>query len=667
MTKIVTRTEYERLCDEIWMHNKLYYADHAPTISDEEYDHLFKKLEAIEKEHPDWILTTSPTQRVNENLTKGFSTVMHQIPMLSLANTYSKEEIADFIARTHKLLETKDVVYAVELKMDGIAVTVVYEKGRLVRGVTRGDGKKGDDITTNMRTIQALPLQLYGDAVPDFLEARGEVFMPRAVFNQMNQGFAADGEEGWANPRNAAAGSVKLLDPKESSRRGLDVVFYAVALESSRCLKSQYASHTFLRQLGLPTLEYVAKCHSLDEIWTFAEKIHKLRPSFPFDIDGIVIKVDSLQDQERLGATGKNPRWAIAYKFAAEQAITRIRDITVQVGRTGVLTPVAELEPVFLAGSTIARATLHNADEIQRKDIRVGDYVTIEKGGDVIPKVVSVDMSRRGAHSLPWAMIEQCPSCSAQAMRIVGEVAFHCPNHAACPEQRVKALIYFASKEAMDIENMGEKVVQQLFQRGFIQYPSDIYRLTEKELTQLPNFKEKSIRNLLESIQKSKEVSLGHFIMALGMKYVGVGTAEQLAFKTGSVEAFLALTQEALLGIDGVGEKVAQAVFDHLQDPASRHEIAQLLALGIHPKPVGEVLYKDHPFQGKTFVLTGTLDKYTRSEAATLIKERGGKVTESVSQKTNYLLAGESAGSKLDKARTLGITILDEAAFISML
>ncbi len=488
---VVTKAEYERLCDEVWHHNKLYYADHAPVISDEEYDHLFKKVEAIEHQHPEWILPTSPTQRVNESLTKVFPTVVHRIPMLSLANTYSKEEIEDFIKRMHKLLETKDVAYTVELKMDGIAVTVAFEKGKLVRGVTRGDGKKGDEITTNIRTIASMPLQLYGKAIPDFLEARGEVFMPREVFTQLNEEFAEAGEELWANPRNAAAGSLKLLDPREVSRRGLDVVFYGVAEESSGMLKSQYESHAFLRHLGLPTLKYVAKCHSIEEIWEFAEKIRKLRPSLPFDIDGIVIKVDSLHDQELLGATGKNPRWAIAYKFAAEQAVTRIHEITVQVGRTGVLTPVAELDPVFLAGSTIARATLHNADEIQRKDIRVGDYATIEKGGDVIPKVVSVDLTRRPAHSTAWQMPTHCPSCGTEVVRIPGEVAFHCPNHAKCPEQRMRSLVYFVNKEAMDIENMGSKVVQQLFQKGFVKQPSDIYRLTEKEVSQLPNYKEK--------------------------------------------------------------------------------------------------------------------------------------------------------------------------------
>lgn len=332
---MTTKHDYEKLCEEVWLHNKLYYVDHAPIITDEAYDHLFKKLEAIEKDHPDWILPDSPTQRVGESLTAGFKTITHKIPMLSLANTYSKEEIEDFLKRLHKLLETKESPCTAELKMDGIAVTVIYEKGLLTKGITRGDGKKGDDITNNIRTIQALPLRLYGEHIPDYLEARGEVFMPRAVFQALNEERALEGNELWANPRNAAAGSLKLLDPKEVSGRGLDIVFYAVAEESTGALKSQYATHAFLRKLGLPTPNLIAKCENIDEIWTFAEKVRHKRPTLPFDIDGIVIKLDSLNDQEKLGVTGKNPRWAIAYKFAAEQAITRIHDITVQVGRFG--------------------------------------------------------------------------------------------------------------------------------------------------------------------------------------------------------------------------------------------------------------------------------------------------------------------------------------------
>lgn len=659
--------DYKKLCEEIWYHNKLYYADHAPIISDEAYDHLLKKLEQVEERHPEWILPTSPTQRVGEALTQGFPSVVHRIPMLSLANTYSKEEIEDFIKRIHKLLETKESTFTAELKMDGIAVTVIYEGGALIKGMTRGDGKKGDEITNNIRTIASLPLQLSGDHIPDYLEVRGEVFMPRATFQLLNESRAAAGDELWANPRNAAAGSLKLLDPKEVANRGLQIVFYGVAEETPFQLRSQYASHVFLRELGLPILQHIAQCHHLEEIWTFAEKVRILRSTLPFDIDGIVIKLDSIVDQERLGATGKNPRWAIAYKFAAEQAISKVLDITVQVGRTGVLTPVAELEPTFVAGSTIARASLHNEEEIQRKDIRIGDYVIIEKGGDVIPKVVGVDFQRRTEGSEPWLMPKNCPSCGAAVVRVSGEVAVRCPNEQECPEQRIRRICYFAGKEAMDIENMGEKIVQQLVQRGFVKIPSDIYRLTEHEVAQLTNFKAKSIKNLLDSIEHSKEVTLARFIMALGIKYVGTGTAEQLAFKAGNIEALMKMPYEDLISIEGVGEKVAQAIIDYFSIAENQAEVHALLSLGITPKPMVTSQYIDHPFNGKTFVLTGTLQHYSRSEAAALIKERGGKTTDSVSSKTHYLIAGEAAGSKLDKAKSLGITILDEAAFMQML
>jgi len=366
-----TKQDYEMLCDEIWDHNRRYYVDHKPIISDEQYDHLFKKLELIEKDHPDWILASSPTQRVNEALTSGFKSVEHKIPMLSLANTYSKDELEDFIKRVHKLLEIKHVEFCAELKMDGIAVTALYEEGIFVRGATRGDGQRGDDITNNMKTIKELPLKLHGKGIPKSLEVRGEVFMPKEIFHTLNEEKKKNEEPLWANPRNAAAGSLKLIDPKEVSKRNLSIVFYGIAEDSSEHLQCQYQLHSFLQSYGFPTLKKVAKCQSLDEIWTFAEEVRALRKNLPFEIDGVVVKVDDLRTQKRLGITGKNPRWAVAYKFAAEQATTRIVAITVQVGRTGALTPVAELEPVFLAGSTISRATLHNEEEIQRKDIRV--------------------------------------------------------------------------------------------------------------------------------------------------------------------------------------------------------------------------------------------------------------------------------------------------------
>ena len=659
----VTHSEYEKLCQEIWEHNKRYYVEAAPTISDEEFDFLLKKLQDIEKANPAWISSSSPTQRVGETPTLSFNTVSHQAPMLSLANTYSQEEIAEFIKRMHKLTEKKELSFSCELKMDGVAITALYEKGQFVQGITRGDGKRGDDITVNMRTIATLPLQLYGKEIPERLEVRGEVFMPHAVFLKLNQEREKASEIVWANPRNAAAGSLKMLDPRTVAKRGLQVKFYSVAENSSVSLKSQFASHTYMKELGLPILPHLNLAHNLEEIWDFGEKVRSMRKKLPYDIDGIVIKLDDIQEQQRLGTTGKHPRWAVAYKFAAEQAITQIHSITVQVGRTGTLTPVAELEPVFLAGSTISRATLHNEEEVLRKDIRVGDFVLIEKGGDVIPKVVEVDKDKRPAQSEPWKMPDTCPACGAPIQRIAGEVAVRCPNAHGCPEQSVRRIQYFASKAAMDIDGLGIKIVEQLVDIGLVSRPSDLFALTEKEISQLEGFKEKSIQNFLRSLDKSKEVSLEKFIMALGIKHVGARTAEDLAEKTGSVVALQNMKHEEFLEIEGIGEVVAASLAEYFASKENQAEIERLLKFGVKPRQVEVISYKGHPFNGKTFCLTGSLPKYTRASAANLIKERGGKIISAVTKKTDYVLAGEAPGSKLDKARELKITVLTEEDF----
>ncbi|MBA3723157.1 MAG: NAD-dependent DNA ligase LigA [Parachlamydiaceae bacterium] len=661
------KNTYEKLCEEIWNHNRLYYVEHAPIISDEEFDHLLKKLESIEKEHPEWVDPTSPSRRVGESLTDGFKTVEHHVPMLSLSNTYSKEEIEDYIKRMHKLVEKKDIAYVAELKMDGIAISAIYEKGIFKRGVTRGDGKAGDDVTSNIRTIVSLPLRLFGEHIPDFMEIRGEVFMPTEVFTQLNEQRIIDGELEWANPRNAAAGSLKLLDPKEVSRRCLDVVFYGIADESSGKITKQSQIVPFLRSIGLPTVGLTTLCHTIDDLWEFTEKVRKVRMTLPYQIDGVVIKLDDIKEQNRLGVTGKNPRWAIAYKFAAEQSNTRILDITVQVGRTGVLTPVAELEPVFLAGSTISRASLHNEEEVQRKDIRIGDLATIEKGGDVIPKIVSVDVTKRSSDSKPWVMPDHCPYCGTPVVRISGEVAVRCPNEEGCTNQRTRRIAYFAGRNAMDIDHMGEKVIIQLVEKGFVRVPSDIYLLTDQQLSQLTGFKEKSVQNLLTSIENSKNVSLARFIMALGIKYVGIGTAELLVSKAGDMGKLMRMTYEELIEINGVGEKVAESVVEHFSNTSNIEEVKKLLELGVTPKSFEVKVFLDHPFNAKNFVLTGTLENYTRTGAASLIKERGGKVIDSVSKKTDFILAGSDPGSKLEKGRSLGVKILSEKEFIEML
>jgi DNA ligase (NAD+) len=665
----MTKTDYETLVAEIRKHDRLYYVENKPVISDYEYDLLLKKLEKMEEAHPEWVTETSPTQRVKDPLSKGFKQAAHAVPMLSLDNTYSEAELEEFIKRVHKLLEKSLVAFCAELKMDGVAVSVRYEKGIYTRALTRGDGKKGDDITSNMRTIHSIPLELTGPHIPDVLEVRGEVFMPHKAFQAQNKRKEEAGEELWANPRNAAAGSLKLLDPSEVSKRGLAVVFYGLAESDQSLVHNQYDVHLYLKKLGLPVFDddNVTALESAEDLMKFAHKIEKKRDALPFDIDGIVIKVDQIKYWSLLGTTGKSPRWAVAYKFAPEQATTQIREITTQVGRTGVLTPVAELEPVFLAGSTIARATLHNEEEVARKDIREGDWAIIAKGGDVIPQVLEVDLTRRPAHSKPWKMPAHCPSCGTPVVRTEGEVAVRCPNSKGCEEQVIRRIAYFASKDAMDIDHMGEKVVEQLVRKKLVKHVSDIYKLTAEDLVQLEGFKEKSIHNLLTSIDKSRQVSLARFILALSIRYVGEETAEILAQQAGSIQKLSEMTEEGLLKIDGVGDKMAVAIVAYFQESSNLKEIELLLENGVKPEASQKVIRTDHAFSGKTFVLTGALQNYTRDQAEDLIKERGGKVTGSVSKKTDFVLVGEDAGSKLDKAKELQIQILSEKQFEGML
>lgn len=664
----MTKQDYLNLIFEIQEHDRHYYVEHRPRISDYAYDGLMQKLIEMEAGHPEWILPTSPTQRVGETLTQGFRELPHATPMLSLANTYSEEELRDFIARVYKLAGREDVAFCAELKMDGVAVSVRYEKGVYTRALTRGDGKKGDDITANLKTLQSLPLRLFMMHPPDVLEIRGEVYMPHQVFQELNKEKEEEGEEPWANPRNAAAGSLKLLDPKEVKRRKLALTFYGIAEESNKLIKSQHEMHQFLKKIGLPTFDdrHFVYCKNTQEILAFADKIQKERQTLSFDIDGIVVKVDDLALRDELGNTGKSPRWAVAYKFAPEQAVTKIRDITIQVGRTGVLTPVAELEPVLLAGSTISRATLHNQEEIERKDIRIHDTVVIEKGGDVIPKVVEVIKEKRPRESHVWTMPPRCPVCHTPVVHAQEEVAIRCPNK-NCGDQILRRLAFFASKEAMDIEHMGPKVVKQLVEKGLIKQAPDIYALTENELAQLEGFKEKSIKNLLSSIDASRHTTLARFIHALGIKHVGKGIADLLASRAGSLEVLAKMTKEELISIEGIGEKVAEGVREFFSDPENTEEIRLLFERGIALEEMEITAHKGHPFFGKIFVLTGSLKELTRSEAEELIKQRGGKVGSSVTKKTDYVLVGEEAGSKLEKARSLGIKIFTEDEFKKLL
>jgi DNA ligase (NAD+) len=658
--------DYQSLVQELIEYDRYYYEKFAPKISDYEYDLLVKQLEEYEKKHLDQILPNSPTQRVEEGVSKGFEQKKHDVPMLSLSNTYSEEELADFIKRIYKLVEKKDVTFCSELKMDGTAVSIRYEKGYLTRAVTRGNGRIGDDVTANIKTIKRLPLKLTAKEIPPLLEIRGEVFMNKKTFLHLNEQKQEKGEEPWANPRNAAAGSLKLLDSKEVSRRKLDIICYGIPQGPK--IESQFYIHKYLRDLNIPVSkeEHFAKCKNLQEILDFAHKIQEQREKLSFEIDGIVVKVDDVEASKKLGVTGKSPRSAVAYKFAPEQAFTQIRDITIQVGRTGVLTPVAELVPVHLAGSTISRATLHNQDEIKRKDIRIGDWVIIEKGGDVIPKVVSVDLTKRKKDSSIWNMPDRCPVCGSSLVKREEEVAVRCTN-SKCSARKLRKIAFFAGKAAMDIENMGKKVVEQLVTRGFVTRISDIYTLDENILSQMDGFKEKSISNLLKSIEESKQCSLSKFIMGLEIPYIGAETADLLSENYRSVDNLIKAKEEDLLEIEGIGEKAAHAVVSFFESEDNKEEINRLLTHGVNPEPPSKKKSFNPLFDKKIFVLTGSLQKFTRDEASRLIKERGGKVTGSVSKKTYFVLVGEDPGSKYEKAKTLGIKTLSEDEFEKML
>jgi DNA ligase (NAD+) len=660
--KDVTRQDYQNICEELWKHNKAYYVDNNPLVSDFEFDQLLKNLEEVEKDHPEWITSHSPSQRVGESLSSGFKTHSHNTPMLSLQNSYSEKEIEDFLNRVYKLCGTNEVAFTTEAKLDGTAISLVYEEGKLVRGITRGNGKQGDDVTANVRTICNLPLCLSMENPPKLLEVRGEIYLEKENFHKLNLEREEIEEEPWANPRNAAAGTLKLLDPKEVARRKLKVMIYAMVQNSDQEISSQYEAHKTLKSMGLPTLHDFSYCKNNEDILRAIKKIEESRESLPFEIDGAVIKLDSISQQERLGATGKSPRWAVAYKFTAQQAKTCIEDIIVQVGRTGVLTPVAILKPVLLAGSTISRASLHNEEEIQRKDIRIKDSVWIEKGGDVIPKVVEVILEERSIDSTPWKMPEECPGCSTKTHKIPGQVAVVCSN-IHCPSQLLRRMVYFVSKPALDIDFLGEKIVEQLITQGLVKELPDIFSLEKEALLNLEGFQEKSAQNLIEAIEKSKGVSLSRFLIALGIRFVGAQIAYILAKRFGDLPTLMLVSKEELLAIDGIGEKAAESVVVYFGSESNQKQLSELVAKGLNPKEINTVNFSGHSFENKTFVLTGTLTRYTRQSAGQLIKERGGKVTSSVSKKTDFLLSGEQPGSKHDKALKLGVSILSEDNF----
>ncbi len=672
--KVETKAEYEKLCDEIWHHNRLYFQEAKPEISDGAFDALVTVLEETERDHPEWVSPTSPTQRVGEKPLEGFAEIVHKEPMLSLEKAFQVDELTAFYDRVCRLLDRNHLEFFGELKMDGLAISAIYQNGQLVQAVTRGDGHVGSDITQNVKTIKEVPLRISSDI--ELLEVRGEVFLPTKSFERMNAEREKEGLALWANPRNAAAGSLKLLDPRELAKReGLTCVFYGIAQQTPVKVHKQHQVFQFLHSLGLPTwisfkglpLVPYRLVKSVDDMISFQDTIKSIRPSLPFAIDGVVFKLDSLDEASSIPPTIKHPRTAIAWKFGAEQVWTRLREITVQVGRTGVITPVAELEPVELAGSTISRATLHNEDEVHRKDIRPNDMVLIEKGGDVIPKVVASDHTTPN-RAAPWHMPKECPACNTPLVKDEEEVAWRCPNRTGCPEQTIRSLAHFVGKDGLDIEHIGEKLIRALFENGLVKHPSDLFHLTKENLFTLEGIKEKSAENILSGLQAAKNPSLETLIMALGIRYVGTGTAKRLAEAAGTLDRLQEMSCVDFEGIEGIGHEVASAVHDAFHDSLFLAELTALLKAGVTPRPPEkrEVIV-GHPFAHASIVLTGTLSSMTRTEAAKRIEACGGSVTDTVSKKTSYVVVGESPGSKLEKARKLGVPVLDEAEFLKLL
>ena len=653
----------ERLLDADYK----YYILAQPDIDDFTYDMMMKELQEIESLYPELKTPDSPTQRVGSDLSNDFPAVIHDIPMLSLSNSYDENDLDEFDKRINNLLKGEKYKYVCELKFDGIAVSLTYKNGLFVQGATRGDGVRGDNITANLKTVRAIPLQL--DKKID-MEVRGEVFFMLKDFFRINEEQEAEGKPRYANPRNTAAGSLKLKDSREVASRRLNMFCYNMRYlndQEQKKLKTHSGNLDFLRLLKFPINNFTKVVNDISEVKRFCEEIETKRDDLPYEIDGVVIKLDSLEQQSKVGAIAKSPRWAIAYKFKAKQATTKLKSITLQVGRIGTITPVAELEPVFLAGSTISRATLHNSDEIERKDIREGDYVKIEKGGDVIPKVVEVVLDQRPKNSKPFKMPEKCPVCGTALHRPEGEANHYCTN-SLCPAQVQGRMEHFVARTAMDIEGLGFQILEKFIQLGYLKDITDIYKLKGKvkELKSLERFGEKSIDNILSSIERSKERPFEKVLYAIGIRHVGDRTARILARHFKSVDKIISATKEEIESIHEIGPRIAESVYDFFRTKSNLQMIKKLRDAGLNFE-MEVTTNASNKLEGLTFVVTGTLEKYKREEVEELIESLGGKAASSVSKKTSYVLAGAEAGSKLKKAESLGVKVIDEAEFDKMI
>lgn len=644
-------------------HNYKYYIENAPEISDFEYDALLRRLQDMEREYPQYDDPNSPTHRVGSDLTGEFESVKHRYPMQSLANTYSLEELDEFLARAEK--EVGEAEYVCELKFDGTAISLIYEQGCLVRAATRGDGTTGDDVTANVRTIRSVPLELRGEGWPERFEMRGEILLPRETFRRLNLLREQAGEAPFANPRNAAAGTLKQQSSAVVARRGLDSFMYYMVGEELP-FASHWENMQQARAWGFKVSDWMELCRGRDEIRAYIDRVERIRAELPYDTDGAVIKVNRYDLQRRLGSTAKAPRWAVAYKFKAEQALTRLRSVDFQVGRTGAVTPVANLEPVFLAGTTVKRASLHNAEQIALLDIRVGDMVYVEKGGEIIPKITGVERSQRPAGSEPFRYTCCCPECGTELVRYEGEAKHYCPNQSHCPPQIVGRIIHFVSRRAMDIEGLGEELINMLFQNGLIRDIADLYDLQKPMLASLPRLGDKSADNIVRNIVRSREVPFARVLYALGIRFVGETTARNLAAQFGSLDNLIAASRDELLRTEEVGERIADSLAEYFADAENRRIIERLRAAGLQFSG-GETPRISNALAGYNFVISGTFERHSRDQLKQLIELHGGKNLGAVSSHVDFLLAGSNMGpAKLAKATKLGIRILSEEEFERM-
>lgn len=665
------KEKIESLRKEINKHDYYYYVLSDPLISDFQYDQLYKELEQLENQYPQYITPDSPTQRVGKDLTKDFKPVSHLFPMLSLANTYTEDDLIDFDKRIRKEIGLDEIEYVVEYKIDGASVSLRYSDGKLVSAATRGDGTVGEDITNNVKTIRSIPLIIEQSLIEKYnlttFEARGEIYIGISDFNNLNAEKLEKGEKLFANPRNFAAGSLKLQDPKIVSSRKLNIFVYSLLSDEQRN-ESHWENLELLKQLGFRINPFSKLCKNLFEVIEYCKELESNRDNLDYEVDGVVIKVNSIKFQQQLGNIAKSPRWAVAFKFKAKQAKTKIKEIVWQVGRTGAITPVAELEPVFLAGSTISRATLHNFDEIKRKDIRVGDTVLIEKGGDVIPKIVEVLFEERNPDSLETLPPEKCPVCNSKVYFPESEATAYCEN-TECSAQIKAKLIHFASRGAMDIEGLGEALVELLVEKGFLKTFPDIYKLKnyQEQLVQIERLGQKSVNKLLDNIEKSKNQPFNKVLFALGIRYVGAGVSQKLVEHFQNIDAIINATEEQLSSVYEIGTSISKSIKYFFSEVSNLKMIEELKIVGLKFSSEKKAANQSNFFAGKTFVLTGTLNSFSREQASQKIIDLGGKVSSSVSKNTDYLIAGENAGSKLDKANSLGIKIISENDFLNFL